>query len=267
MCLILLSFRVHHQYPLLLAANRDEFYERPSAPVSFWNDAPEVLAGRDLKDGGTWLGMTRKGRIAAVTNYRDPASFKDNAPSRGWLVRDYLDGSEEPAVYLKNVAARADQYNAFSLILGDTSHLYYFSNRGYRVKLSPGLYGLSNHLLDTPWSKVERGKAALASLLARRNPPGLEEIFSVLSDQTRPEDDRLPNTGVGLEWERILSAIFIKSPVYGTRSSTVVMIDRKHHVVLAERVFNDHPDPWMTAEFKFRIQMDSHKERFERKCR
>jgi uncharacterized protein with NRDE domain len=254
MCLILLSFKTHSRYPLVLAANRDEFYERPSAPVTFWDDAPDVLAGRDMKDGGTWLGITKRGRIAAVTNYRDPISFKDDAPSRGWLVRDFLHGQEDPAVYLERVAARADQYNGFSMILGEVSQLYYFSNRGRIFELSPGLYGLSNHLLDTPWPKVERGKTTLASLIDRKEKPYREGIFNILSDQSRSDDDRLPDTGVGLEWERILSAIFIKSPVFGTRSSTVLMINRKDHVVFTERVFNAHPDPWMTATFEFRIQ-------------
>jgi len=254
MCLILLSFKMHPRYPLVFAANRDEFYERPSEPVSFWPDAPDVLAGRDLKDGGMWMGITRKGRIAAVTNYRDPTSIKTDAPSRGWLVRDFLFGQDEPEAYLEKIAARVDQYNGFSLILGDASQLYYFSNRGRMSELSPGLYGLSNHLLDAPWPKVDRGKAALAALLNREEKPEMEELFNILSDPSRPDDDRLPDTGVGLEWERILSAVFIASPTYGTRSSTILMIDRKNHVVLAERVFNAHPDPWVTAKFEFRIQ-------------
>jgi uncharacterized protein with NRDE domain len=253
MCLILLSFKMHSRYPVVLAANRDEFYERPSMPVAPWRDNPDILAGRDLKDGGTWLGMTKGGRIAALTNYRDPASVKDHAPSRGELVRDYLYGEECPAAYLEQIAAKADQYNGFSLIFGDTSHLYCFSNRGCLMELSPGLYGLSNHLLDTPWPKVERGKAALAALLAGSEYPDVKEILGILSNREKPDDNLLPETGVGLEWERILSSIFIASPVYGTRSSTVLMVDRRHRVVLVEKVFNTHPDPWMTAKFEFEI--------------
>ncbi len=259
MCLILLSFKQHSRYPLILAANRDEFYERPSAPVTFWDDVPDILAGRDMKEGGTWLGITRKGRIAAVTNYRDPASIKDGAPSRGWLVRDYLSGTVDPATYLEKIARRADRYNAFNLIAGDASRLFYFSNRDVSsrvrvMELTPGLYGLSNHLLDTSWPKVERGKTAFGSLLAGKEKPDPEEIFSILSDRSRPDDDRLPDTGVGLEWERILSAMFIVSPVYGTRSSTVLMIDRKNRVILTERVYDRHPEPWMTVKYKFGIQ-------------
>ena len=253
MCLILLSFKMHSRYPLILAANRDEFYERPSAPVSFWSDAPDVLAGRDLVGRGTWFGITRNGRIAALTNYRDPASHKHDAPSRGWLVRDFLSWQGEPEAYLEDVAKRAAQYNGFNLILGDMTRLYCFSNRGSLIELSEGLYGLSNHLLDTPWPKVEKGKADLERLLSGTENPLPEDIFNVLSDQSKPDDDRLPETGVGLEWERILSSIFITSPVYGTRSSIVLMIDRKSHVMLAERVFDGHPVPWMTAKFEFKL--------------
>lgn len=254
-CLILLSFKDHPRYPLLLAANRDEFYERPSAPVSFWHETPNILAGMDMKSGGTWLGITRKGRIAALTNYRDPASFKDNAPSRGWLVGEYLAGQENPKQYLKRIAPRADRYNGFSLIVGDVSRLYCFSNRGKNVtELSPGLYGLSNHLLDTPWPKVERGKKALASFLDETEALDFENIFKILSDRSRADDDRLPDTGVGLEWERILSSVFIESPSYGTRTSTVLTVDRKDNVVLEERSFNSCFLPWMAGRFEFRIQ-------------
>lgn len=253
MCLILLSYRMHDRYPLILAANRDEFYERPSAPVSLWNDAPGVIAGRDLKSEGTWLGITKKGHIAAVTNYREPESFRENAPSRGWLVRDFLCSREEPKAYLEKITVEKDQYNGFSLILGDTSRLYYFSNRASMIELSPGFYGLSNRLLDTPWPKVERGKKAFQLLLSKTDNPLSEDIFNILSDRSQPDDDKLPDTGVGLEWERILSSIFITSPVYGTRSSSVIMVDRKNHVMFIEKVFSVHPDPWMAVKYEFRI--------------
>jgi uncharacterized protein with NRDE domain len=258
MCLILLSYKKHVRYPLVFASNRDEFYERPSAPVAFWDDAPDVLAGRDMKDGGTWMGITRKGRIAALTNYRDPMSVRNDAPSRGWLVRDFLCGEQDPESYLEGVAAKADQYNAFSLIVGDLSRLLYFSNRGpgHSIELPPGLYGLSNHLLNTPWTKVEWGKTALSSLLDREEKPDTEDIFKILMDQSRPDDSQLPDTGAGLEWERIVSPIFITSPVYGTRSSLILMIDRRGHAQLIERNYNSHPEPWMTTKYEFRIQKD-----------
>jgi uncharacterized protein with NRDE domain len=258
MCLILVSFKSHSRYPFFFAANRDEHYDRPTDPAGFWDEAPEVLAGRDLKNGGTWMGITRRGRIAAVTHYRDPASVKDDAPSRGWLVMDYLNGQQTPAAYLEEVAARAQQYNGFNLLVGDMTQLFYFSSRGNGniLELSPGLYGLSNHLLDTPWPKVEKGKNALGALLAEEDNPDPLKVFTILSDQSRPDDSRLPDTGVGLEYERLLSPLFITSPVYGTRSSLIMMIDYKGQASFIERSYDAHPEPWMTAKYEFKIQKD-----------
>lgn len=253
MCLILLSHKVHGRYPLILAANRDEFYERPSAAVSLWNEAPGMIAGKDLQRGGTWLGITKTGRLAMLTNYRERPPFGRNAPSRGWLVRDFLCGQDKPKAYLEKIEVEKAEYNGFSLILGDMNHLFYMSNRGDMLELSPGLYGLSNRLLDTPWPKIKRGKEALGLLLSKSDNPLPREIFRILSDRSKPHDDELPDTGVGLEWERILSSIFITSPSYGTRSSSVIMIDRRKHVMFRERVFDSHLDPWMEAKFEFRI--------------
>jgi uncharacterized protein with NRDE domain len=253
MCLILLSYKMNEKYPFILAANRDEFYERPSAPVSVWDDAPDVIAGKDLKSGGTWLGITKKGRLAAVTNYRDPKSFRQKAPSRGWLVKDFLCGREDPHAYIEQIEVKKDRYNGFSVIIGDPSRLFYFSNRGYMQELSPGIYGLSNRLLNTPWPKTERGKKALESLLSQTDNPVPEDMFRILSDRLQPDDIELPDTGVGLEWERILSPIFITSSIYGTRSSSVIMIDKRDRVMFIERIFNGHPDPWMEVKFEFRI--------------
>lgn len=254
MCLILFAWKMHPNFPLVLAANRDEFYERPSAPADFWDDAPDLLAGRDLRDGGTWLGITRGGRVAALTNYRDPASLKIGAPSRGMLVSDYLRGRENPGAYLGRIAPEADRFNGFDLLVGDPDELFCFSNRGARERLQPGIYGLSNHLLDTPWPKVMRGKGALKALLQRENGVSPEALFALLADRTPSPDDRLPDTGVGLEWERLLSPLFIESPDYGTRSSTILLIDRNRSVTFIERVFNGAADPWMTARFAFRIE-------------
>jgi uncharacterized protein with NRDE domain len=253
MCLILFAWKMDENYPLVLAANRDEFYERPSAPAAFWEDAPDLLGGRDLQEGGTWLGITRKGRLAALTNYRDPSSLKTGTPSRGRLVSDYLRSREIPEDYLRRIVPDAERYNGFNLIVGDTDDLFCFSNRGgSRERLDPGIYGLSNRLLDTPWPKVEHGKTALLALL--KEGPSPETLFALLTDRARPPDDRLPDTGVGLAWERILSPLFIESPVYGTRSSTVLLIDRRGGVTFAERVFNGAADPRMTARFAFRIE-------------
>ena len=197
MCLILFAWKIHEGFPLVLAANRDEFYERPTAPADFWDEAPHVLAGRDLKEGGTWLGITRKGRLAALTNYRDPTTLKKDAPTRGRLVSDYLLGDETPRAYLDRVASAAARYNGFSLIVGGPAELLYFSNRGEQIRLSPGTYGLSNRLLDTPWPKVERGKMALSGVLKRKGVPSEEALFALLADRSRPPDESLPETGVG----------------------------------------------------------------------
>lgn len=253
MCLILFSYKQHPVYPLVFAANRDEFYDRPSAPASFWEDRPDLLAGRDLREGGTWLGITRQGKMAALTNYRDPGFVKLQAPSRGWLVKDYLSGREDTNVFLHELEKKAYQYNGFSVILGNPFCLYYFSNRSRAIKLTPGLYGLSNSLLNIPWPKVERGKHHLGALLSRTDDLHPEDLFSILKDQAKPEDHRLPDTGVGLEWERILSPMFITSPIYGTRSSSLLLVDCHRRVTFMERIFNGGSEPWLTAKFQFTI--------------
>jgi uncharacterized protein with NRDE domain len=257
MCLILFAHRHHPQYSLVLAANRDEYFDRPTAPAHFWKDAPHLLAGRDLREGGTWLGITRSGRVAAVTNYRDPASVKSGAPSRGKLVLDFLLGEGDPREYLKRLQGTAAAYNGFNLVLGDMQGLHWYSNHGGEIRtLGPGLYGLSNHLLDTPWPKVAEGKKALGGLLSQQLRPAPEALFEILSDRTRPGDEELPDTGVGLEWERVLSSRFILSPVYGTRSSTVLLVDAGARVTLLERTFNSDPDHASTVCFEFRISRD-----------
>jgi uncharacterized protein with NRDE domain len=255
MCLILFAWKTHKNFPLILIANRDEFYERPTAPAAFWEDAPGLLAGRDLRAGGTWLGITRKGGLAALTNYRDPATMKDVAPSRGKLVSDFLLGRRTPEAYLHWLSPRSGRYNGFGLLVGNPDELYYFSNRGAQIRLLPGIHGISNHLLDTPWPKVERGKQAFRDLLEKKKTPPLEMMFALLADRSRPPDERLPDTGVGLERERVLSPLFIESPVYGTRSSTVLLIDRRGRVTFVERVFNGDTDPRMTSRFDFQITM------------
>jgi uncharacterized protein with NRDE domain len=255
MCLILIAHQTHPLFKLILAANRDEYYDRPSAPPAFWEEAPSLLAGRDMIAGGTWLGITRNGRIGAITNYRDPSSFKKNAPSRGILVSRFLLGRENPLDYLEGIQRHAHEYNGFNLILGTREQLYWYSNRGSAIfTLLPGLYGLSNHLLDTPWPKVIRGKETMAKILARADGPFTEELFHLLSDRTLPDDERLPQTGVGTEWERILSPLFISSPTYGTRSSTLLFIDRNDRVTFLDRTFDAYPDQMRPAHFEFTLE-------------
>ncbi len=236
MCVIFFAHRIHPDHPLILIANRDEFYDRPTAPASRWTDKPSILAGRDLVHGGTWLGVTDEGRFAAVTNYRQPSAPKGNL-SRGALVSGFLDSTEGPEEYLRELSRRSDGFSGFNLLVGDRNEAGYFSNREGVVRiLEPGIYGLSNHLLDTPWPKVRRGKARFASAIS-----GAEiitdNLFSILGDKSLAPDEELPDTGVGYEREKLLSAIFIETPIYGTRSSTVVIADRDFNLSLDERTF------------------------------
>lgn len=238
MCLLLLAYDVHPRHRLLLAANRDEYHSRPSAPAALWPEAEAVLAGRDLQAGGTWLGVTHAGRVAAVTNFRDASAHKPDAPSRGRLVSDFLTGGQTAGDYIRGLAGRGGDYNGFSLVAGDAAGFYYYSNRaGAPQRLAPGVYGLSNHLLDTPWPKVQRGKQALAGLLARAQvaPAALLEL---LADSTVPADASLPQTGVGAERERLLASMFVSSADYGTRCSTALLIDRDGGAQFVERSFS-----------------------------
>ena len=236
MCLILLSYHNHPSYGLILAANRDEFYDRPTAPLGLWPEAPHILAGRDLKSAGTWLGVTKTGRICAITNFRDPAVQIPDAPSRGFLVADYLKGSESPLTYLQKIKPEGKKYNGFNLLTGDESGIFWFSNRSGEIsRLSPGIHGLSNNLLDTPWPKVAKGKNLLGKILSA-DEIDCESIFTLLSDRNIPADRDLPDTGVGIEWERILSPLFIKSDVYGTRSSSIVLFG-KEKIRFMERTY------------------------------
>lgn len=235
MCLILFLYDIRKDCRLVLGANRDEFYERATAPLDFWEESPDILAGRDLKGGGTWMGITRSGRFAALTNYRDPASQQADAPSRGKLVSEFLQSSVSPVQYLEKLQSEGHRYNGFNLILGDRRNLFYYSNRLDGIqKLGPGLYGLSNRFLDTPWPKVEKGKAGFAQLGKEFD---REDIFHILSDRSTAPDDQLPETGVSREWERMLSSIFISSPTYGTRSASALLISQKGEVCFAERTF------------------------------
>ncbi|OEU65721.1 MAG: hypothetical protein BBJ57_10125 [Desulfobacterales bacterium PC51MH44] len=238
MCLILLSYDMHPVYRMVFAANRDEYYDRPTGPLTFRDDAPDILAGRDLKHNGTWLGVTRTGRFAAITNFREPAFQISNAPSRGLLVRDFLAAKDSPKSYLEYVKSIGHKHNGFNLLVGDRSELFYYSNRGNNIqRLKPGLYGLSNHLLDTPWPKITKGKSDLEKLLVSNEKIELEDIFSILKDKSYPPDNMLPDTGVGLGWERILSPLFITSKFYGTRSSSIVLMERNGKITFVERTF------------------------------
>ena len=252
MCLILLARDAHPDYRLVIAANRDEFYDRPTAPAARWQDAPSVLGGRDLQAGGTWLGIDRSGRFAAVTNYRQGRREAAAPRSRGLLVSEFLLNRVEPGPYVERVAAEADLYNGFNLLAGDTRELFYFSTRAGPVRaLEPGVYGLSNHLLDTPWPKVTSTKSGLEALLSRDPAELVPRLFDLLSDRYQAEDHLLPRTGVSLEWERLLSAAFIVSDGYGTRSSTVLLVGLDGRIVFEERSFHAGGKPGAIVRDQF----------------
>lgn len=233
MCLILVAWQTHPDCPLVVAANRDEFHARPTAAAGRWDDAPQVIAGRDLEAGGTWLGITDTGRFAAVTNVREPGAPKGQQ-SRGGLTADYLRGTQPPADYVARIDG--DAYSGFNLLVADEQQLYYRSNRdGAARALPPGIYGVSNHLLDTPWPKLATAKARFRVALDAL--PASAALFDILADREIAPDTHLPATGVPLEWERLLSAIFVSSPTYGTRASTVVLRHADGRVQVEEHSF------------------------------
>jgi uncharacterized protein with NRDE domain len=244
MCLIVFAWQVVPGAPLIAAANRDEFYDRPASAACHWSENPQVYAGRDLKGGGSWMGITTEDspggpKFAALTNIRGPQERRSDAPSRGALVADYLAGKLTAPEYIASIADGAGDYNGFNLVLGDRNSLYWFSNRGHGdarngKALEPGIYGISNGLLDSPWPKVLRTKAQFASLLCQGAPE--DAYFEMLADTTRAPDVRLPDTGIEIGLERVLSAVCIETPGYGTRTSTVVKLYAESAPELHERV-------------------------------
>ncbi|MBL0141936.1 MAG: NRDE family protein [Betaproteobacteria bacterium] len=223
MCLIAIAWQAHPEFPLIVAANRDEWRDRPAVPAHWWQDQPQLLAGRDLQAGGTWMGVTRGRRFAAVTNFRDPSERRSTALSRGTLVAEFLLGTQDPARYLADLASRAGRYNGFNLLVGDERSLLYFGSREAEVRaVEPGVHALSNHLLDEPWPKVSKAREAMRKAIG----DGDEPLFAMLSDTATAPDSQLPDTGVGLERERMLSPVLIAGAEYGTRASTVLRAGR-----------------------------------------
>ena len=255
MCLILFAWEYSPKYKLVLAANRDEFYSRPTSPVSFWDDFPAVLAGRDLKSFGSWLGINKRGCFAAITNHRDPGSMNPYAPSRGLLVGNFLTGNDKPRKYIEDISKTGSKYNGFNLLIGDMSELYYYSNIENDIrKIEHGLFGLSNDVLDTPWPKIEKGKRQLRKLINKKDEIESEEIFSILANRDYPGDGTLPDTGVGDVWEKILSPMFITSKIYGTRSSSVLLIEKSGKIAFFEKTFElVDGEPVETKSVKYAI--------------
>lgn len=238
MCLLVFAWHAHREHALIFAGNRDERHARPAAPAAFWTGAPGVIAGRDLEAGGTWLGFTPTGRFAVVTNYREGLNPPKAPRSRGELPTGFLTGDSSAREYLAQVRRRADQYAAFSLLCGDREELVFFSNRGGApTTVAPGVHGLSNHLLDTPWPKVSRSTAKLA-LLLEQDAATSEALFRLLRDTTPAADAVLPDTGIGLELERRVSPPFVLHPVYGTRCSSLLRLKSDGRLDFVERRFD-----------------------------
>ena len=254
MCLIFLSYNQHPDYPLIIAANRDEFLDRPALPLDYWPDNPKILAGKDLTGGGTWLGVTLSGYFSMLTNYRDMANIKANAPTRGKLVLDYLKGEFDPSSYLQALDASGSQYNGYNILLGTLNNPWYYSNQNHKFyQLGSGLYGLSNALLDTKWPKVERGKEAFRDLVERNN-INSKSLFELMTDQELADDNLLPDTGIGFEKEKLLSSMFIDMPGYGTRNTTLLIMDSSKTVEITERTYSKVDGRTSDKKFSFSLK-------------
>ncbi|NVK56164.1 MAG: NRDE family protein [Alteromonadaceae bacterium] len=238
MCIIFVALRQHPDYPLIIAANRDEFYARPTQHSHFWPQSPALLAGKDLKAGGSWMGITRDGNFAALTNIRDPSREQTTPSSRGALVTDFLRAGHPITEYSHRLHNNAHRYNGYNLLFGNYQHLAVFnSHRRSLEHLANGFHGLSNAQLNTPWPKMNRGISALKEYVVNTKTLLSDDLFTLLTDDTPALPDQLPDTGVPKEWEQRLSPIFIRTPEYGTRSSTVLMITKNAEINWFERVF------------------------------
>ncbi|CAM3784415.1 NRDE family protein [Parendozoicomonas haliclonae] len=247
MCLIALNWNPNSRFPLVMVANRDEFYQRPAREAHYWEKDPAIFGGIDLQAGGTWLAVSTTGKLATITNYRELDSSGER--TRGELTSDFLLSDLSAQNYLLDVHSRRSHYAGFNLLLADNTGLWFYSNREDLIRrLEPGLYGLSNGLLDTPWPKTLQLKQLLENHLASEDPDP-ETLISLLHDQHQPEDSDLPDTGIGLEWERLLSTCFINSSVYGTRNSTALILDQNQQLHWHEQHYNsDGPVPPVRTE-------------------
>jgi uncharacterized protein with NRDE domain len=254
--LVLLAHEVHPRYRLVVAANRDEYHRRETEPAAWWRDAPAVLAGRDLEEGGTWLGITRAGRFAAVTAYRDPKRLRRGLRSRGLIVSDFLEGESGSLETLRALSERPRDHNPFSVLMHDGDALGWGSNRVRGARnLEPGIYGLSNHLLDTPWHKVASGKRELESVLGT-DPVRAGDLLALLDSRIPAADRMLPHTGVGADCERWLSPRFVVGQSFGTRAASVLLVSREGTVEFVERRFDVSGVESATARFTFSVECD-----------
>ena len=251
MCLILLAYKAHRAYPLILAANRDEYYQRPTLSAHWWQEIPTLLAGKDLLRGGTWLGLTKTGRFAAVTNVRDGGAHQSSPMSRGQLPLEYLAGDHGDEVFVERLTRTSSEYNGYNLLFGGIDRLSYFTNHQAQwTVLEPGIHGLSNAGLNTPWPKVENGKQILREQIDRPS-PSTDKIFAYLASTEQAPDHLLPDTGVGLQLERKLSAACIAGTDYGTRSSCLLLVDRNNRATFLEKERAPGRSPLQKYVFQF----------------
>jgi len=237
MCLLIFAYKSHSEYPLILASNRDEFYDRPTAQATWWKDQPEILGGRDLQMQGTWLGINKNGLFSTLTNYRQVVPKRKCKNSRGELINKFLISNQSPKEYVKYLKSNRNNYDGYNIVFGTLEKLCYYSNIGNEfTTLSPGVYGLSNHLLNTQWPKVENAQKQFNTLL-QNNIILPKSLFNIMSDTSIAPDNNLPSTGVGIETERLLSPAFIQSPDYGTRCTTLLLIDKEKNVHFEEHSF------------------------------
>ncbi|MEH6557857.1 MAG: NRDE family protein [Oceanicoccus sp.] len=240
MCLILFAYQHHSDYPLIIAANRDEFFDRPTTAAHYWPESPEIFAGKDLQAGGTWMGVTRQGRFAAVTNYRNTHTPPNPAISRGALCKDFLRSNISPQEFLYQINKNRLDYAGFNLLLGGPDQLLYYANQtGDTIELNAGVHGLSNGVLNDSWPKVEHGKSALKTALEKTTEA--EHLLDILLDDTPAHASKVPNTGIGIDTEIVLSSRFIpptRDNSYGTRNCTVLKIDKENNSEWLEQAFS-----------------------------
>lgn len=257
MCLIFFAINAHTEFPLIVAANRDEYFQRPTLPMHGWDNS-NIVAGKDLTGGGTWMGMSKTGRFAALTNFRDPQESIHNPLSRGLLVRQFLESTQSAPDYLESVIHEGHRYPGFNLVAGQGHQLWYVSNKSARQPqpLEAGIHGLSNHLMNTPWPKVSQGKTALQQVLQRNPHPGehtlKNSLFDLMNHREPAADQDLPDSGVGAFLEKVLSPRFIQAPMlnYGTRCSSVILINNERHHYLFEKTWDSNGQEVDKVELK-----------------
>jgi uncharacterized protein with NRDE domain len=258
MCILFIAVNQHPLYPLIIAANRDEFHARPTQAAHFWESDNNILAGKDLTAGGTWMGINTKGFIAALTNIRAPGKERENAITRGELVTNFINKNNKQNDYLQTLRSTHDHYNGYNLLFGNIDQLQvYNSFEDTAYELEDGVYGLSNASLNSPWPKLDMGRSALANYCSHADILSHEHLFELLGNNLPAKDEELPDTGIPLELEKKLSSIFIISPEYGTRSSTVLLVDKNKKVYWEERTFSNTGDLTNTVVHSFELDISA----------